>query len=67
MLMVHPDPQPETILEQEKMPPGSAAKIENAHAFGYDVLQELELCAQEVLDLGRLRGWAMARFSNPPA
>jgi hypothetical protein len=39
------------------MPPGAAAHIEDPHPFLDDVAQEIELGAQEGLDLGRLRGW----------
>src|SRR5215475_6049884 len=43
MLIVHPDPEPEAIPEQKQVPPGSTANIENAHVFGYNLLQEFKL------------------------
>jgi len=45
MLIVHADPEPEAIPEREEMPSGSTAYVEYPHAFGYNVLQELELRA----------------------
>ena len=56
MLIVHPDPESEAVPEQEQMPSGAAANIDHPHPFRDDVEKEVELDAQEGLDLGRLRG-----------
>ena len=56
MLIVHPDPESESVPEQDQMASGTAAHIEDPHPLLHDIVQEVELGAQEGLDLRRLRG-----------
>jgi hypothetical protein len=43
------------------MPSRAAANIDHAHPLRHDVVKEVELSAQEGLDLGRLR----SRIQSP--
>jgi hypothetical protein len=56
-LIVHPDSEAESVPEQDQMPPGAAAHIDDPHPFLDDAAQEIELGAQEGPDLRWLRGW----------
>jgi hypothetical protein len=61
MLIVHSDPESETVPQKEQMPPGAAANINHAHPFRDDFVKEVELCTQEGLDLK----WLCGRVQSP--
>jgi hypothetical protein len=62
MLIVHPDPESESVPEQDQMPSGAAAQVHDPHPFLYDIVQQIELGAQERLDLCWLRGRIQSPF-----
>jgi hypothetical protein len=62
MLIVHPEPESETVVELEQMPSGPAANVNHPHAFRDHVVKKVVFSAQEGLDLGRLRGRIQSRL-----